>query len=375
MSSSAQEMTQLRDEIDSLRVARRAFIRDLKENVSQDRNSATLMMRAFRNVYTERARDDKTARVSFVSNLKAEVGDMVKGFGDDRTEMAAETKRVLLDYISKVKRCVIDLKDSAEEMLRDFNQGRSGMAREARERLRTHISDLQADVRNMLAGFENDRTHNTKEISAALQECLSNIKRFEADLKRDVFAMQTGFFTSRTEMARSDKEGREAFISDLKLRVAEIRRETQRVIQVFKDDARGAREVWRGIHPVKPAVRKKPHEAKTRETAKLVTEERKKDEEIDKPQIQEVSLPNVAKEPEGITQKRQTKSIVPDDLSKIEGIGPGRLRKLNDAGIFTFAQLAESTPETLRNALGEMSRLAPIDKWIEEAKKLSKEPL
>ena len=42
--------------------------------------------------------------------------------------------------------------------------------------------------------------------------------------------------------------------------------------------------------------------------------------------------------------KAQSKTAVaePDDLKKIEGIGPKMARALNDAGIFTFAQLADA---------------------------------
>jgi len=58
-----------------------------------------------------------------------------------------------------------------------------------------------------------------------------------------------------------------------------------------------------------------------------------------------------------------------DDLTKIEGIGPKMSEALIDAGINTFARLADSTEDVLRNAVQEAGmRLAPsIPTWAEQA--------
>ena len=57
----------------------------------------------------------------------------------------------------------------------------------------------------------------------------------------------------------------------------------------------------------------------------------------------------------------------PDDLTSIRGIGPGMRGRLNQAGIHTFAQIAQSTPEELRELLGDAGRLAKVEMWIEQA--------
>jgi len=44
--------------------------------------------------------------------------------------------------------------------------------------------------------------------------------------------------------------------------------------------------------------------------------------------------------------------------------------RLNEAGIFTYAQLAESTPEELRRILGEGVQAAGAEEWIEQAREL-----
>jgi large subunit ribosomal protein L21 len=58
-----------------------------------------------------------------------------------------------------------------------------------------------------------------------------------------------------------------------------------------------------------------------------------------------------------------------DDLVKIEGIGPKAAEALKQAGIVTFAQLAESSTDDLRGILAEagLKSMNP-DTWAEQAK-------
>ncbi|NJM08209.1 hypothetical protein HC891_21545, partial [Candidatus Gracilibacteria bacterium] len=56
-----------------------------------------------------------------------------------------------------------------------------------------------------------------------------------------------------------------------------------------------------------------------------------------------------------------------DDLTVIRGIGPQMQQRLNQAGINTYRQVAGSTPEELRHALGSL-RLANVDEWIAAAR-------
>ncbi len=60
--------------------------------------------------------------------------------------------------------------------------------------------------------------------------------------------------------------------------------------------------------------------------------------------------------------------VEPDDLKKIEGIGPKTERLLNEHGIMTFAQLAETSEETLQAILDEAGfRLGDPGTWAEQA--------
>ena len=63
------------------------------------------------------------------------------------------------------------------------------------------------------------------------------------------------------------------------------------------------------------------------------------------------------------------KKAKPDDLSRIRGIGPAYAQRLSDAGIYTFEQLALTSPEDLQQVTGD-NRWDP-EQWITEASELS----
>ncbi len=64
--------------------------------------------------------------------------------------------------------------------------------------------------------------------------------------------------------------------------------------------------------------------------------------------------------------------LIPDKLSKIKGIGPVIEKKLNEAGIYTYAHLGTLTPADLEAVVGEdIKRLADEDELIRQARELA----
>jgi predicted flap endonuclease-1-like 5' DNA nuclease len=61
-----------------------------------------------------------------------------------------------------------------------------------------------------------------------------------------------------------------------------------------------------------------------------------------------------------------------DDLKVINGIGPALEKRLNDTGIYTFADLVQLTPEELEARLGNPRRVATAD-LIEQAKEFARQ--
>jgi len=58
-----------------------------------------------------------------------------------------------------------------------------------------------------------------------------------------------------------------------------------------------------------------------------------------------------------------------DDLTAIKGIGPTFAKRLNDAGIMTFAALAAATPEQLREVT-RAPAVANPEEWIAQARSM-----
>lgn len=65
-------------------------------------------------------------------------------------------------------------------------------------------------------------------------------------------------------------------------------------------------------------------------------------------------------------------SAASDDLTVIRGIGIATQDRLYRAGIKSFAQLAGSSPDQIRDVLGSLARGARVETWIADAAGLAK---
>jgi len=62
----------------------------------------------------------------------------------------------------------------------------------------------------------------------------------------------------------------------------------------------------------------------------------------------------------------------PDDLSKLQGVGPQIVKKLNEAGVFHYWQVAAMTPEDVAKLDGELKFNGRIERdgWVAQARSL-----
>lgn len=371
MGSLAQEMTRIREEIGSSHEARKAFIHEIKESVIKTRKHANKMVGRFRKNRAERGRVEKETLTSFVSGLKTNVGEIVRGFGNDRAGMAQETRAALLECVSGVKEFVSGLKPDVDEMLEAFEDDRMEKFAETKTKLSQLISGLRYDVDEMLGRFHSERSDMTRETKSELLECLSNTKQFVTDIKDYVFALQTGFSKTRMKKAKESRKERERFIADLVREVSRLREGVRSLRLKTAEDFRLAGQVWRGLVASPShadgktfAIRPKKAMGPRIETkGGAATESHKK------------PVSNIVKQT--ARQPYKTPKIdkfFPDDLTMIQGIGPGRETRLNEAGINTFAKLADTKPETLREAFEGMGGQVDVAKWITAARKFSRKP-
>ncbi|NJN92737.1 MAG: DUF4332 domain-containing protein [Anaerolineales bacterium] len=92
-------------------------------------------------------------------------------------------------------------------------------------------------------------------------------------------------------------------------------------------------------------------------------------ENSQRPSLGERSMPSrSAHMPDLDATITQMKPVKKDRLEEIEGIGPVYAKRLNDAGIFSFAQLAEQSADRVREIINpeEWQKIEP-ESWIAQA--------
>jgi len=178
-------------------------------------------------------------------------------------------------------------------------------------------------------------------------ETKSGLRAFTSDLRSTVSDKLTGFRETQTRQSEDIKNDLSAFVSDLKDTIDDFRREVQA-------DMAGARQAWTGASHAEPKIAKpkviKPRIAKPKIEPKI-----EEPEVIESVVAEEVEIP--------LEEKH-------DDLTYIPGIGKGMQQRLNEAGFHSFAHVARSSPDILCDALGNLARLANVEDWIEQAKRL-----
>ncbi len=84
------------------------------------------------------------------------------------------------------------------------------------------------------------------------------------------------------------------------------------------------------------------------------------------------AAPKKAAKPAGTKAEKKAGKTGGDDLSLLSGVGPVLVKKLNEAGITTFRQIAELTPEAAKELDEKLNLRGRIEReeWIEQAKEL-----
>jgi len=242
-------------------------------------------------------------------------------------------------FLSDLRDGVTELQSNVTDMLEGFKNDRAEMAGKLKNDLHTFmagvnecVSDLKEGVSDMEEGFRDDHA----EMAAKLRDDLG---KFAWGIRSHVSDMKEKFKGEHDHMAGKSKAEREAFFSGVRNSVAELQEEVAGLLKTFADDLADARRSWSSSSHVGKRAKREKVEPQAKGQAK---------------------------------GKKTVENLFPDDLTLIKGIGPGRNKALNDAGIRTFARLAASTPEELRQIFGEPARVADADlaKWIKQAKRL-----
>ncbi len=84
------------------------------------------------------------------------------------------------------------------------------------------------------------------------------------------------------------------------------------------------------------------------------------------------AAPKKAAKPAAAKAEKKADKKGGDDLSLLSGVGPVLVKKLNEAGITTFRQIAELTPEQAKELDEKLNLRGRIEReeWVEQAKEL-----
>jgi predicted flap endonuclease-1-like 5' DNA nuclease len=100
-----------------------------------------------------------------------------------------------------------------------------------------------------------------------------------------------------------------------------------------------------------------------------------RDRQATTPALQE-EKPQIPKRPKPTTPQTHSAAEAnePDALTEINGIGPAFEKALNALGIYSYAQLAQQSPEDLAERLDVRVTAERIarDEWIEQAKHMAR---
>jgi len=233
------------------------------------------------------------------------------------------------------------------------------------------VNDLEASVLGMRVGFSNDHKEMAKKLKGEL----------------------SGFRNELAKVARLSKAERLLFIADIQKAVLDIRDETNTLMSLLKSDHAEMAEELRETLANDDAQRKQDAWEAKKERKNCVADLVQKTADFRAEFAADVAgarqawfgMSQTATKPI-VKEKKESKieqvtsqdeilkteePIVADDLTQIKEIGPGREKQLNNGGVYTIAQLAGCSIKDLEKILGESAaRIAPLDKWIEQAKKL-----
>jgi len=314
------------------------------------------------------AAEDARERAEYAEGVRSDAAGLLKGFDAAHQAMAAELRADLDEQESgRLARAVEDARERAgyvegvrsdtAALLKELDAAHQEMATELRGRLEEQelirLAQAAQDARGRaqyVEGVRSDTATLLKGFGAAQQEMATELRARLEEQESARLAQAADDARARAEYVDGLCSDTGAFLKQLDAAHQAMARDLRQRLGQEQADLREARRVWSSFSTLmeqrragKPAAPPPPSP----------------------PPVEEVPPgPPAAAPPEVVEE------VTPDDLTAIRGIGSGMQQRLNDAGIYTFAQLARTRPSELREMLGDAARLARVEEWIEQASQL-----
>jgi predicted flap endonuclease-1-like 5' DNA nuclease len=227
--------------------------------------------------------------------------------------------------------------------------------------LKGNIAGLRTDVAEMLMEFGKKRAETRHHMQSELSAFTSRLQHFAGELSEQVIDMRKGFHQQRTDMLGGMNDGLARFIAALKTGVADM----QTGFQMQR--AESIRQIRVDMDAFLGRLKEFSQNAQTSVESMLAEfrSDRQGGGHVGKEKDCAAPQPQASYPPETAGQGS-------DDLTQVPGIGARRQQLLNRAGIHTFAQLAQSTPEHLTKILGNQGGPAKVEAWIAHAQAMAR---
>lgn len=273
-----------------------------------------------------------------VGELRQEARSAMDNARAALVEMARESRSAREQFLKDLRADVQRTRSEARGLRERFRRSLAQTGEAARSDRQAFVEDLNSRVQELRASLLHHRSVATEQSRRELQEFLS-------ELQSDVRELRGGSREARQEMAQTSASKRAAFMS-------EIVESTTTLRDQVASDLKTARTAFFGPAPVELKV----EEGRKRAERRHGRGQRKR---TGRKQTQ---------------TKRATRRS--DDLTAVSGIGPKMQQRLNEeAGIYTYAQLAAAEPENLCETFQGVrtATIRNVKRWAAEARKLAQQ--
>jgi predicted flap endonuclease-1-like 5' DNA nuclease len=286
-----------------------------------------------------------------MKGLRQQVGDLLQGAASFLGDLDSANQAMAKEQKQKLEEQHSHLVADTEEFRTNLTTSHKAMMQEQEERLSEHIDnlrhavrDLRSDTAAFLKNLQNIRQSMAAEQQFDLGEQMEKLHKDVGAMRLEQKTFMNDLHTTQSTIFAEQRQRMENKHTSTIENVALLLHGFQDERNALQADLNEARLVWNSFRTLKQHTFQKKIAASAT-PAKQIPEEK---------------------------PKPQPKRAVAEDLTAIHGIGQGFAKRLNEAGISTYASLATSTPEQIREILGKMARLAKVETWITQARNMTR---
>jgi len=303
---------------------------------------------------------DKAEREASLHQLRVQVRADLDDNQIRRQEMAHEQEASLRGYMEDLRSEARRIQDDAIAFLAEASSHRQETAIAQRKELAAYCQDLSGKVKEsrqatliLLADLRMSQQEMSDEQKSELSQFVVELQEDVASFRQDTRTFVRELRANRQEVAAQQRVELAQQVASLKKDLLSVMAELREEHEQVHADLASAHAIWLGSSKPTEQAQAPLMEPLEEELAAETPEE----------------APSEPEEAE--TVPAELAPALEDDLSVIHGIGASTQQKLNEVGITTFGQLAETTSDELRELI-EVPVFAEVEEWINQAKELVK---